>query len=149
MSDNSFASVGAIVFRDNKVLLVRHTYGSAKGKLINPGGRLQQGEMPEDAVKREVYEETGETAEPLGVLAVRCSHDGWYMVYLCRHTGGEPRSDGAENSEAVYISCDEALSRPDLTDTAKTLIRIGLEGKAMKRLDCYKGRVMYSANRLI
>lgn len=47
------------------------------------------------------------------------------------------------------MSCDEALSRADLTDSAKTLIRIGLEGKAMKRLSCYKGRAMYSANRLI
>lgn len=149
MPDNRFAGVGAIVFRDDKVLLVRHTYGSAKGKLLNPSGMLSHGEMPEDAVKREVYEETGVTAEPLGVLAVRCSPGGWYMVFLCRHVDGEPRSDGAENSEALYMNCDEALSRADLTDTAKTLIRIGLEGKAMKRLDCYKGRAMYSANRLI
>lgn len=87
MSDNSFASVGAIVFRDDKVLLVRQTFGSAKGKLLNPGGRLQHGEMPEDAAKREVFEETGVTAEPLGVLAVRCSPG--YMVFLCRHVSRE------------------------------------------------------------
>ena len=34
MSDNYFASVGAIVIKNNQVLLVRHTYGSAKGKLL-------------------------------------------------------------------------------------------------------------------
>ena len=41
MKDNDFASVGAIVLHNNKVLLVRHTYGSAAGKLLNPGGMIQ------------------------------------------------------------------------------------------------------------
>ena len=111
MADNPFAAVGAIVLLDDKVLLVRHTYGSAKGKLLNPGGRLQAGEMPADAVIREVLEETGVTVEPIGQLAIRCSADGWYMVFLCRHVAGEPRSDNGENSEALYMDCGEALGR--------------------------------------
>lgn len=51
MEDDTFASVGAIVLKDNKILLVRHTYGSAAGKLLNPGGMLQPCELPADAVK--------------------------------------------------------------------------------------------------
>jgi len=54
MEDNRFASVGAIVFRDNDILLVRHTYGRAAGKLLNPSGFIKQGELPYEALKREV-----------------------------------------------------------------------------------------------
>ena len=31
-------SVTAVVIKDNKVLLARHTYGAGSGKLIIPGG---------------------------------------------------------------------------------------------------------------
>lgn len=41
MGDNHFAAVGGICIRDGKVLIVRHTYGSAADKLLNPGGMLQ------------------------------------------------------------------------------------------------------------
>ena len=50
MSDNYFAGVGAIVLREGKVLLVRHKYGNAAGKLLNPGGFIHEGELPTDAV---------------------------------------------------------------------------------------------------
>ena len=51
-------SVTGVVIKDNKVLLARHTYGSGKGLYIVPGGYVEFGEMPQDAVKREIYEET-------------------------------------------------------------------------------------------
>ena len=74
MEDNRFASVGAIVLRNDEVLLVRHTYGAAAGKLLNPSGAIKHGEMPYEALKREVLEETGIEINPKGLLAVRC---GW------------------------------------------------------------------------
>ena len=46
-------SVTGIAIRDNTVLLARHTYGGGKGKWIVPGGYLENGESPADAVKRE------------------------------------------------------------------------------------------------
>ena len=59
MEDNNFASVGAIVLWNNEVLLVRHTYGAAAGKFLCPSGYIKHGEMPYDALKREIFEETG------------------------------------------------------------------------------------------
>lgn len=47
-------SVTGIVIKDNKVLLARHTYGSGKGKLIVPGGYVEHGETPQEAVKRSI-----------------------------------------------------------------------------------------------
>lgn len=52
-------SVGGVVLKDGKVLLARHTYRAGKGRLIIPGGYVQMGESPEDALKREFFEETG------------------------------------------------------------------------------------------
>ena len=146
MDDNNFAAVGAIALHDNKVLLVRHTYGPAAGKLLNPGGMLKQGEMPYDAIKREVLEETGVTVEPVGLIAVRCSVNNWYMAFLCNLVAGEPRCDNCENSDAIYLDCCEAIERVDVTDTAKALLKIALDGKALSMLDARKGRNMFAAN---
>ena len=50
-------SVTAVVIRENKVLLARHTYGGGKGMLIIPGGYVNIGETPQDALVREYIEE--------------------------------------------------------------------------------------------
>lgn len=68
-------SVAAIVIKENKVLLTRHTYGNGKGSLIIPGGYINNNETPEDALKREVFEETGVNVEPLEIV-------GEYKLYL-------------------------------------------------------------------
>jgi ADP-ribose pyrophosphatase YjhB (NUDIX family) len=149
MKDNNFASVGAIVLRGNEVLLVRHTYGSAAGKLLNPGGMLKEGELPYDAVKREVMEETGITVEPAGLIAVRCSATNWYMAFLCNHVAGEPKTDNAENSEAIFLDCSEVLEHPEVTDTAKALLQIALDGKELPMQDARKGRVMFSTGDIV
>ena len=45
-------SVCAVVLREGKVLLARHTYGAGKGLFITPGGYLKNGESPEQAMCR-------------------------------------------------------------------------------------------------
>ena len=57
-------AVSCIVPIEGKILFVRHTYGVAKGRILIPGGYLQEGELPSQAAKRELFEETGVTAEP-------------------------------------------------------------------------------------
>jgi ADP-ribose pyrophosphatase YjhB (NUDIX family) len=145
MEDNYFAGVGAIVIRNNEVLLVRHTYGSAKNKLLNPGGYIMQGEMPFDAIKREVLEETGIVINPVGMLSIRCSVDGWYMVFLAEYVSGEPKSDGKENCEVLFMDCNELLQRDDATDTVKILLRLALDKKPLLPKDVGKGRIMYAS----
>ena len=150
MEDNRFAAVGAIVLRGDDVLLVRHTYGGAAGKLLNPSGMIKKGEMPIEALKREIYEETGVTINPLGLLAVRCSVKDWWLVFLADHVDGEPRTDNQENSEALFMPCDEAISHKDITDATRILIKMGKERKLMSINEDYSmlpssdGRTMFS-----
>lgn len=146
MDDNNFASVGVIVLKDNKILLVRHTYGAANGKLLNPGGYIKQGELPDDAVKREVLEETGVIVNPVGMLSIRCSPRDWYMVFLAEYVSGEPKPDGYENNEALFMDCDELLQRDDATDTVKTLMKIALERKPIIPVDTGENRLLFITN---
>ena len=40
-------------------MLVKHTYGAAKGKYLIPGGFSEEGEIPQITAEREVLEESG------------------------------------------------------------------------------------------
>lgn len=48
-------SVIGVVIRNAKVLLARHTYGNGKNMLIIPGGYVNFGETPQEALKREIF----------------------------------------------------------------------------------------------
>ena len=52
--------VGAIIIKDNKVLMVGNEHADY---LYSVGGRVKMGESAEEAVRREVYEETGVNME--------------------------------------------------------------------------------------
>jgi len=127
MDDNCFASVGAIVMQNDEVLLVRHTYGDAAGKLLNPSGYIKYGEMPYDALRREILEETGVNINPNGLLSVRCSTKDWWLVFLAEYISGTPCSDKNENYEVLFMPCDEALIHPDVTKSTKILIKLAKE----------------------
>ena len=135
---NWYQSVAAVCIREGKVLLARHTYGGGKGKLIIPGGYVELGETPEDAVKREFMEETGIEIQPTGVIGVRFNCKDWYVIFAADYVSGQAHSDGDENSEVIWMDADEAQSRDDVPDLTKVLIRKALLAGALE-LTPYKG----------
>lgn len=124
-------SVTGVVIRDGKVLLARHTYGAGKGRLIIPGGYLQKGETPEQAVARELLEETGITVKPVSVIGMRFNMHDWYIAFRAEYISGTERSDGDENSEVLWLDVHEALTRDDVPDLSKKLITAALSGSEM------------------
>lgn len=120
-------SVTGIVIKDNKVLLARHTYGPGKGKLIVPGGYVEYGETPQDAVKREYLEETNIVVEPRNIIGIRFNAHDWYIAFKADYISGEPTSDHDENSEVSWLEIEEALSRQDVPDLTKKLIQCALQ----------------------
>lgn len=80
------------------VLLIRRGQEPLKGEWSLPGGAVELGETLEEAVCREVLEETGLVVEPAGIVQAfdRISRDAEGRVryhyvlvdFLCRVTGG-------------------------------------------------------------
>ena len=120
-------SVTGVVSKDHKVLLARHTYGSGKGIYIVPGGYVEFGELPQDAVKREIFEETKIVAEPKNIIGIRFNDKDWYVAFSAEYVSGEASSDGDENDAVVWMDIPEALEREDVPGLTKTLIQCALK----------------------
>jgi 8-oxo-dGTP diphosphatase len=66
-----YLAVSAAIFRDGRVLIVRRARPPAHGLYTLPGGGVELGETLEQAVIREVREETGLAIAPLGLIGFR------------------------------------------------------------------------------
>ena len=66
-----YLAVSAAVFRDGRVLIVRRAQPPAHGLYTLPGGGVELGETLEQAVIREIREETGLEIEPLAIAGFR------------------------------------------------------------------------------
>jgi ADP-ribose pyrophosphatase YjhB (NUDIX family) len=56
---------------DNRVLLVRNIRGVTRGRYLLPAGRVNTGELPDQAAARETFEETSLRVEIDGLMGVR------------------------------------------------------------------------------
>ena len=66
-----YLAVSAAIFRDGRVLIVRRGRAPAHGLYTLPGGGVELGETLEEAVIREVREETALNIEPVGLAGYR------------------------------------------------------------------------------
>ncbi len=129
--------VGGVVVRDGRALLVRRGKAPLYGQWSVPGGTVELGETLEEAVVREMEEETGLRVEPVGVLAVfdRIDRDGervayHYVIvdYLCRWRSGEARA-ASDALEVAWASAED-LARYELQAKALEVVRDALERAA-------------------
>jgi len=122
--------VGGVVIRDGKVLLIRRGKPPLYGRWVVPGGTVGLGEPLEQALVREMREETGLEVEPLEVLTVfdRIERDGDRVVYhyvivdyLCRWLAGEARAASDALDAAWAAPAD--LARYDLPPKALEVVQ--------------------------
>jgi ADP-ribose pyrophosphatase YjhB (NUDIX family) len=103
------AGVKVVVRRGDDVLLVRHTYGR-RSEWDLPGGFINDGEVPQDAVLRELCEEVGlQATRPvaLGTILQRSSGRRDTLHGFAADVDGAPLViDDGEISQARWFARD-------------------------------------------
>ena len=125
--NNKYYTVCGIVEIDSKILLVRHTYGIAKDRILLPGGYVMENELPTVAVEREILEETGIVAKAKSIIAMQFKPDQWCAVFETEYVSGTPKSDGYENNEVLLLPAEEAIIRDDITNMSREIFKAYIE----------------------
>lgn len=129
MEYNRKLSASCVVISEDKVLVVKHSYGAAKGKYLIPGGFSEEGEMPQQTAKREVYEETGVVVEAGDLVAVRFTMQEVWCIFRAEYIEGVPTSDQTENEEAIFIPITELLASDIVVETTKEIVKAVLNSQ--------------------
>lgn len=111
--------VGAIIMNGDNVLLVRRANPPLQGQWSLPGGLVETGETTQEAVVREVLEETGLQIAPVKLVEVfeRILRDDQGQVeyhfvlidYLCRVTSGDAHA-ASDVTDVRWAKLDELAS---------------------------------------
>jgi len=126
---------GAFILNENnELLLQQRNKAPEKGYWSIPGGKVELFEKIEDAVKREIKEETDVDIEVIKLLGI-CDHivDNeqvhWVSPsYLCKIVAGNPRIiEPQKHSDMKWFSLDELPGNLTIT-THKAVIEY-IEGK--------------------
>jgi 8-oxo-dGTP diphosphatase len=129
--------VGAVILAGDPrgVVLIKRRYEPLAGRWSLPGGTVEVGETLEEALVREIEEETGLTVTVGPVVEVfdRILRDEQGRVrfhfvlvdYLCAAAGGRLRH-GSDVDDAV-VARPARLDEFQLTDKALAVIRRGLD----------------------
>jgi mutator protein MutT len=126
-----------VVIRDGRVLLIRRGKEPLRGRWLVPGGTVELGETLQEAVVREVREETGIEVAPREVLIVfdridreegRVLYHYVIVDYLCEYLSGEPRA--GSDAEAVALVAPEDLLAYDLPALALEVVQDGFRRRS-------------------
>lgn len=133
-SRKQFLIVKGIVLNDKgEILFVRRKrewHAEAHGKWEFPGGKINFNEKPEDAVIREIKEESGYDAAVTGMIPTMLSAKWDYpdkesqqllVCYTCELTGGGPVLADSGVSEIRWFNLSAAMKLDSLPGTKEFL----------------------------
>lgn len=97
--------VAALIVHDGSIFATQRGYGDWKGYWEFPGGKVEPGESPEDALKREIREELAtEISVDRYVTTVEWDYPSFHLsmrCYLCSVISGSLTL--LEHSEATWL----------------------------------------------
>jgi ADP-ribose pyrophosphatase YjhB (NUDIX family) len=119
---HSKPTVCALVEDDEgRLLLARRAFEPFKGRWDLPGGFLEEGEHPLDALRRELLEETGLEVEPVAFVGVWMDRYGGdstadatlNLYWTARASGGEAKA-ADDVDDLRWFARDELPSRDEI-----------------------------------
>jgi nucleoside triphosphatase len=123
------ATVGALIVNGKgEVLLVRSNKWGTKYTV--PGGHIELGERAEDAIVREVKEETGLDSVADELLVVQQAiypkdyykHEHYiFMDYVCKAKGSQVNLDGRELQSFIWVQPEDAI-KLDLEEYTRNFV---------------------------
>ena len=134
-----FLGVGGVVIHENKVLLVKLNYGYAKGKWVIPGGLVECGETLQEAIVREIKEETGLDVEPTGIVGIRAlvrrrdNLTDVYCTFVC-NLKSPPTPITVQYSEledAGWFPLEGLEDNPKIVDFTRVMVKKALQTRPM------------------
>jgi len=137
MSAKFVVAVAYVIEKDGTVLVLRRSPSKdhAPGEWETGSGRVEAGETPEQAVHREVREETGLQVEIMGPVDTFHFYRGASceevigITFWCRHAGGE-FTMCEEHDRAEWLGFDKAIVRLGDNGAAAAVARIQSAARA-------------------
>ncbi|MCL1852782.1 MAG: NUDIX domain-containing protein [Peptococcaceae bacterium] len=138
---NHFTATGIVFNGKNEILMINH---KKQRVWLPPGGHIEENELPDEAVLREIFEETGvraalmpfghdlsvaqencrELARPFTILLEDIEKDGCHnhidLVYLCRALNEDLTPQDAETDGVGWFSCEEIKELNTYENVVKT-----------------------------
>ena len=128
-TQNKFTvSVVAVVTNQADEVLVLDHYFRPRFSWGLPGGFIDRGEAPEEAIRREILEETNLELEDLELLTVRST--GTHIEIIFRAGGvGEAK---VNSSEIRALGWFELSNLPEMSEVQKNLLEIVINNRSPK-----------------
>ena len=102
----------AIIIQDGKVFATQRGYGDWKGWWEFPGGKMEPGETPQDALRREIQEELDAEIEIGGLLdTVEWDYPAFHLTmhcFLCTLISESMHLN--EHEDAAWLSAETLYS---------------------------------------